>query len=154
VAGRVLVTPGRCAHWTPVRGEKSISFAVLRQNGLGPDQPESPLVVGALLQESPRGLAEATHVRGMGRIILLISGLALTTAGAVVHAEPSTTLYELQERCGKSANEVFAKEYDYGRPRRTGDTESFSNYQAHYNLAAWGRPATKVGALRWGIAAR
>jgi hypothetical protein len=48
-------------------------------------------------------------------------------------AEPDVALYQLQERCGKHAMQVFQKDYDGGKPMKTGDQMTYFNYQAHYN---------------------
>jgi hypothetical protein len=72
---------------------------------------------------------------GAGGIIvkhLLIVGLLLAMPVAAL-AEPNVALYELQERCGKVAAELFAKEYDHGKVSRVGDKVMHFDYQAHYN---------------------
>jgi hypothetical protein len=62
----------------------------------------------------------------------LIAGLVLATL-VTAFAEPNVALYELQERCGKLAAEVFAKEYANGKVSRVGDKVMPFDYQAHYN---------------------
>jgi hypothetical protein len=58
-----------------------------------------------------------------------VIALLIGTASAA-NAEPNVALYELQERCAKSAAQVWAKEYDNGKPTTPGE---INNYQAHYN---------------------
>jgi hypothetical protein len=61
----------------------------------------------------------------------LVVGLAAIMFAAMARAEPNAVLYQLQERCGKYAAEVFAKDYDNGKSK-PGENLHF-NYQAHYN---------------------
>jgi len=47
------------------------------------------------------------------------------------YAEPNTVQYELQERCGKQAAEVFKTEYT--AVQNTNDGQMLSNYRNHYS---------------------
>jgi hypothetical protein len=62
-------------------------------------------------------------------------GIALATTGllfaSTVWAEPNAVLYQLQERCGKTAAEVFRR--DYENVTIKGAENWHFNYQAHYN---------------------
>jgi len=49
-----------------------------------------------------------------------------------VSAQPNKELYELQERCGKRAAEVFAREYS-PRIANTKDVQMRYNYENHYS---------------------
>ncbi len=73
-------------------------------------------------------------MRANRETIALVIVLALMV-GTVwsARAEPNAALYELQERCGKLAAQVFDKEYNSGKPNRDGDKMNYFNYQAHYN---------------------
>src|SRR5258708_2273501 len=51
--------------------------------------------------------------------------LMLAATAAAAAAEPNVALYQLQERCGKRAEEIFR--HDWGR-------EPLANFQAHYNV--------------------
>jgi hypothetical protein len=59
---------------------------------------------------------------------LLIAGLLLAMPVEAL-AEPNLALYELQERCGKLAAELFAKEYDHGKVSRVGDKVMHFDYR-------------------------
>jgi hypothetical protein len=64
----------------------------------------------------------------MKRAICLALALAAIFATTKAVAEPNKEQYELQERCGKRASEVFEKE----RPCRLNQTEtgrSISNFE-------------------------
>jgi hypothetical protein len=61
-------------------------------------------------------------------VLAVCAALMITEAAA----EPDAVLYQLQERCGKSAAEVFAKLYSNGYVKLEGKDFHF-NYQAHYN---------------------
>jgi hypothetical protein len=61
-----------------------------------------------------------------------LAGLLLAMPVAAL-AEPNLAVYELQERCGKLAAELFAKEYDHGKVSRVGDKVMHFDYQVHYN---------------------
>jgi hypothetical protein len=50
---------------------------------------------------------------------------------STVWAEPNAVLYQLQERCGKTAAEVFRR--DYENVTIKGAENWHFNYQAHYN---------------------
>jgi hypothetical protein len=64
------------------------------------------------------------------RVIALAIAVMMFAVSA--WAEPNAELYQLQERCGKSAAEVFAKLYSNGYVKFEGKDFHF-NYQAHYN---------------------
>jgi hypothetical protein len=55
--------------------------------------------------------------------------LLIVVAASTTRSEPDTALYQLQERCGKSAAQLFAKEYDGGK----GMKNTLLSYQAHYS---------------------
>jgi hypothetical protein len=58
-----------------------------------------------------------------------IAGLAWFSSN--VSARPNKELYELQERCGKLAAEVFAREYS--PVSNTKDGQRLFNYENHYS---------------------
>jgi len=64
------------------------------------------------------------------RAVIFGALMAMTTAAA---GEPNAVLYQLQERCGKLAAEVFTKEYGNGRAMQYKDMTIFSGYRTHYN---------------------
>jgi hypothetical protein len=61
----------------------------------------------------------------------LVIALAITVVmfAEATTAEPNAVLYQLQERCGKFADETFRKGFGNG----IGDHGQRHNYQAHYN---------------------
>jgi len=66
----------------------------------------------------------------MLRISVVIAGLLCFSS--YVSAQPNKKLYELQERCGKRAAEVFAREYS-PRIANTKDVQMRYNYEHHYS---------------------
>jgi hypothetical protein len=62
------------------------------------------------------------------RLVIALATTVIMFAEAVT-AEPNAVLYQLQERCGKFAAEIFRKDYDNGK----GDDGERWGYQAHYN---------------------
>jgi hypothetical protein len=48
-----------------------------------------------------------------------------------VSAQPNRQLYELQERCGRQAAEVFQREYGLGADRQ--DEQTLFHYENHYS---------------------
>src|SRR5262245_62530845 len=62
-------------------------------------------------------------------ISIAITGLACF--GTYVSAQPSKQLYELQERCGSHAAEVFQREYGPGADRQ--DEQTLFTYESHYS---------------------
>jgi hypothetical protein len=63
----------------------------------------------------------------MWRITVAIAGLLCSST--YVSAQPNKELYELQERCGKRAEEFFRREYG---PAFSKDRQMF-NYENHYS---------------------
>lgn len=66
-------------------------------------------------------------------LILALLAIFVTTAAV---AEPSKEQYELQERCGKQAANVFEKEYEGATDTAVTDTkigQNISSYRNHYN---------------------
>jgi hypothetical protein len=57
-------------------------------------------------------------------VMLLMAGTA--------QAQPNKEQYELQERCGKRAAEVFAKDWPSG-VSNTASGQTIGNYENHYN---------------------
>jgi hypothetical protein len=53
--------------------------------------------------------------------------LLLNIAPTIVAAQPDKVAYELQERCGKRAAEIFAHDYPSQPPN------GIANYENHYN---------------------
>jgi len=62
------------------------------------------------------------------RLVIALATTVVMFAEAAT-AEPNAVLYQLQERCGKFAAEIFRKDYDNGK----GDHGERWGYQAHYN---------------------
>jgi hypothetical protein len=62
------------------------------------------------------------------RLVIALATTVIMFAEAVT-AEPNAVLYQLQERCGKFAAEIFRKDYDNGK----GDDGERWGYQAHHN---------------------
>jgi len=50
----------------------------------------------------------------------------------IAHGEPDKVLYELQERCGKQAAQVFQKDWG-GTVVNTNDGQMLANYENHYS---------------------
>jgi hypothetical protein len=76
------------------------------------------------------------------RTIICTLMMALTAAAA---AEPNAVLYQLQERCGKRAEEVFRQDQDWGKD----PTATFeSHYDAWLNKCFILERSTKSGMLR------
>jgi len=63
------------------------------------------------------------------RISVAIAGLLCFSTN--ISAQPNKKLYELQERCGKRAAEVFALEYSSVADSKDGQT--LFNYENHYS---------------------
>ncbi len=61
--------------------------------------------------------------------------IAATLAAAVlpVQAQTAREKYELQERCGRRAAEVFAKEWGSGISNTKDGGQIIGNYENHYN---------------------
>jgi hypothetical protein len=57
---------------------------------------------------------------------------ALLLVGTASYAQPNKEQYELQERCGKRAAEVFAKGWGSGISN-TASGQIIGNYENHYN---------------------
>jgi hypothetical protein len=77
----------------------------------------------------PFGLLHVAHDRGLNMkasISVAIAGLAWFST--YVSAQPNKDLYELQERCGKRAAEVFDREYGSDKNGQT-----LFNYENHYS---------------------
>jgi hypothetical protein len=58
--------------------------------------------------------------------------VALLLFGTAAHAQPNKEQYELQERCGKRAAEVFAKDWP-NAVSNTASGQTIGNYENHYN---------------------
>jgi hypothetical protein len=63
----------------------------------------------------------------MWRITVAVAGLLCFSTN--ISAQPNKVLYELQERCGKRAEEFFRREYG---PAFSKDRQMF-NYENHYS---------------------
>jgi len=61
------------------------------------------------------------------RTTVLVVAATLLLVGTAPYAQPTKEQYELQERCGKRAAEVFKREY---RPGLKGEQ---LNYENHYS---------------------
>jgi hypothetical protein len=75
-------------------------------------------------------------VNGYGRFVRMRPSISvaitgLLCSGTYASAQPNKVLYELQERCGKRAAEVFNREYGPGSNTK-GDQIQF-NYENHYS---------------------
>jgi hypothetical protein len=68
-------------------------------------------------------------VKMRASITVAIAGLVWFST--YVSAQPNKELYELQERCGKRAAELFKREYSSGF--KTRDTTTSFNYENHYS---------------------
>jgi hypothetical protein len=69
----------------------------------------------------------------MNRAILLAFALAAIFAIPETSAEPNKEQYELQERCGKRAAEVFKSVYGAGGATNTETGQNITTYQNHYS---------------------
>jgi hypothetical protein len=65
------------------------------------------------------------------RLSASIAILALVCFATYVSAQPNKELYDLRERCGKQATEVFEREYMRVLTTENGQTRF--NYENHYN---------------------
>jgi hypothetical protein len=52
-----------------------------------------------------------------------------------VHAAPDKVQYELQERCGKRAEQIFSRDWPHGSPDNSMGYTQTATYQSHYNPA-------------------
>jgi hypothetical protein len=50
-----------------------------------------------------------------------------------VNAAPDKAQYELQERCAKRAEQIFAKDWPHGSPDTSAGYTQTATYQSHYN---------------------
>src|SRR5262245_56204708 len=64
-------------------------------------------------------------------IVVLFSAVAVWAT--VAQAQAETESYNPQERCGKLAAEVFAKEWGTG-VSNTDDGQTIADYRSHYNF--------------------
>jgi hypothetical protein len=66
---------------------------------------------------------------------LLLIGLTLLIGGLAfpAYAQANKEQYELQERCGKRAAEVFKNDFPEGSVTNTKDGQMVSSFQNHYN---------------------
>jgi hypothetical protein len=67
----------------------------------------------------------------MDRVLVVAAALLLVATASF--AQPNKEQYELQERCGKRAAEVFAKEWGTGVKHDVSGRYSVAEYQNHYN---------------------
>jgi hypothetical protein len=67
------------------------------------------------------------------RVIYLSFALATIFAIPETSAEPNKDQYELQERCGKRAEEAFKNDYAGGGVTNTKDGQNVTAYENHYN---------------------
>ena len=66
-------------------------------------------------------------------VAILISAVSVAVWATVAQAQTATERYNLQERCGKFAAEVFAKEWGTGFSN-TDNGQAFADYRNHYNF--------------------
>jgi hypothetical protein len=66
-------------------------------------------------------------------VVNLISAASVAVWATVAQAQTATERYNLQERCGKFAAEVFAKEWGTGFSN-TDNGQAFAAYRNHYNF--------------------
>jgi hypothetical protein len=64
---------------------------------------------------------------------ILISAASVAVWAKAAQAQTATEKYDLRERCGKFAAEVFAKEWGTGFSN-TDDGQIVADYRHHYNL--------------------
>lgn len=62
--------------------------------------------------------------------VLAIIGAVLPFSFSIAHSEPNKEAYELQDRCGRRAAEVFAKNYENFE---LGGRRHMYNYRNHYS---------------------
>ena len=67
----------------------------------------------------------------IGKFVLGFALLGVHVVGSL-HAQPAKVLYDLQERCGRRAAEVFAKDFDQNITN-TERGQEIANYENHYN---------------------
>src|SRR5450759_2885071 len=67
--------------------------------------------------------------------VLLIATFVLVWFGLAVNSHAGTAKedYELQERCGKRADELFKREYGNTGITNTKDGQAIAGYKNHYN---------------------
>lgn len=63
----------------------------------------------------------------------LVLGLLCLTSATICVADPDKVAYELAERCGRRADELFRRDYGNGQFTGTDGSSNFSNYRNHYN---------------------
>ena len=66
-------------------------------------------------------------------VAILISAASVAVWATVAQAQTATERYNLQERCGKFAAEVFAKEWGTGFSN-TDNGHTIAEYRNHYNF--------------------
>jgi hypothetical protein len=69
-------------------------------------------------------------MKGAIGLTLALVTIFSATEGA---AAPNKELYELQERCGKHAEDVFRKDYGGGGMTKTNDGSSVTSFENHYS---------------------
>ena len=66
-------------------------------------------------------------------VAILISATSVAVWATVAQAQTATERYNLRERCGKFAAEVFAKEWGTGFSN-TDNGQTIADYRHHYNF--------------------
>jgi hypothetical protein len=76
----------------------------------------------------------AAGAAALPAVAILISAASVVAVWAIVaQAQTATERYNLQERCGKFAAEVFAKEWGTGFSN-TDNGQTIADYRNHYNF--------------------
>jgi hypothetical protein len=70
----------------------------------------------------------------LGSTVIVATCLLVGLLGSVGFAQPNKVEYELRERCGKRAAEVFKAEYS-PPVANTDEGQILFNYRSHYNAA-------------------
>ena len=80
----------------------------------------------------PFGLLHVAHDRGLNmKASISVAIVGLAWFSTYVSAQSNKDLYELQERCGKRAADVFEREY--GPISDDKDGQTLFNYENHYS---------------------
>jgi hypothetical protein len=71
----------------------------------------------------------------LSSIAISLAALALGVSSNSANAVPDKVQYELQERCAKRAEQIFAKDWPHGSPDNSVGYTQRASYISHYNAS-------------------
>src|ERR1700726_2491818 len=78
---------------------------------------------------------EAINMKRLSSIAISLAALALGVSSNSANAVPDKVQYELQERCAKRAEQIFAKDWPHGSPDNSVGYTQRASYISHYNAS-------------------